>query len=272
MKKLFGRVLSGVVVPVFLAVLLGFGIMAFAQESLIFFPETLPQDFRYSFPGRFSEVRVPVQGAEINALHFHADSPKGVILYLHGNAGSLRTWGEIAPDFTRHGWDLFLPDYRGYGKSTGKIRDDKTLHDDAAALFAHLKGLYPPERIVLYGRSLGTGIAVKLAAGERPRAVILESAYSSFVDVAKFHYPYLPRWFLNLFMKYTLRTDRWIGAVACPVYLFHGTRDDIIPFASSERLMPLIRGEKRLVAIPGGGHNDLDAYAQYHEELANILR
>ncbi len=272
MRRFFGRFFSGVVISVSLAVFLGFGIMAFAQESLIFFPETLPQDFRFSFPGRFSEVRVPVEGAEIDALHFHADNPKGVILYFHGNAGSLRTWGEIATDFTRHGWDLFLPDYRGYGKSTGTIRNEKTLHDDAAALFTRLKILYPPERIVLYGRSLGTGIAVKLAVREKPRAVILESAYSSFVDVAKFHYPYLPRWFLHLFMKYTLRTDQWIGQVGCPVYLFHGTKDDIVPFASSERLMPLIRGEKRLIAIPGGGHNDLDIYAQYREELAQILK
>lgn len=272
MKGFFGKVLSEVFLPVLLAVVLGFGIMAFAQESLIFFPETLPQDFRYSFPGRFEEVNVPVEGATINALHFQAKDPKGIVLYFHGNAGSLRSWGGIAPDFTRHGWDLFLPDYRGYGKSTGKIRNEKTLHEDAAVLFARVKSLYPPEKIVLYGRSLGTGIAVKLAVVGQPRAVILESPYFSFVDVAKFHYPFLPRWFLSLVMKYPLHTDRWIGDVPCPVYLFHGTKDDIVPFSSGERLMPLIRGEKRLVAIPGGGHNDLDAYPQYHEELGRILQ
>jgi pimeloyl-ACP methyl ester carboxylesterase len=250
----------------------GCGFYYFTQESMIFYPSVLPPDFKYSFPARFDELTMPVDGAAINALHFKTENPKGVILYFHGNAGNLSGWGDIAVDFTRRGYDVLIPDYRGYGKSTGKIKNEEMLHRDAAVAYNYLKEHYPEDQIVLYGRSLGTGIAVHLAQTARPRMIILESAFFSMKDIAAYHYPFILGILLDLGLKYPMHTDMWISSVACPVYLFHGTADDIVPYSSSERLLKLIRTESRLIKIPGGGHNDLSDFTLYQKELEHILK
>ena len=119
---------------------------------------------------------------------------------------------------------------------------------------------------------VGTGLAVYLAAANRPRMVILESPYYSFLDLAAYHYPLIPRPLLRLLLRYPLRTDQWIAKVECPIYLFHGERDEIIPHASSVRLLPLIRSERMLTTIPSGGHNDLGEHDLYQRKLDQILR
>ena len=242
------------------------------QESMIFYPSVLPHDFKYTFFNKFDELTLPVDGAEINALHFKMENPKGIILYFHGNAGDLSGWGDIAGEFTRRGYDVLIPDYRGYGKSTGKIKNEEMLHKDAAAIYSYVKEHYPEEQVIFYGRSLGTCIAVHLAQTTGPRLIILESAFLSMRDVAAYHYPFIPGKILDLGLKYPLRTDLWISNVNCPVYLFHGTADDIVPYNSSERLLKLIRTESRLIKISGGGHNDLSDFKIYQEELGRILK
>ena len=102
--------------------------------------------------------------------------------------------------------------------------------------------------------------------------LILESPFLSLIDLASYHYPFLPRPLIAMFLKYPERTDRRIGEVACPVYLFHGTKDDIIPFDHSARLEALIRSPHRLIRIEGGGHNNLSDYGAFDRELDQILR
>jgi hypothetical protein len=260
-----------IVLVIIISFTLGSSFFYFTQESMIFYPAILPPDFKYSFPARFDELTLPVDGAVINALHFKTENPKGVILYFHGNAGNLSGWGDVAIDFTRRGYDVLILDYRGYGKSTGKIKNEEMLHHDAAVAYNYLREHYPEDQIILYGRSLGTGIAVHLAQTARPRMIILESAFLSMRDIAAYHYPFIPGTLLDLGLKYSMRTDMWIPNVTCPVYLFHGTADDIVPYSSSERLLKLIRTESRLIKIPGGGHNDLSDFTLYQEELERIL-
>jgi len=251
---------------------LGCGLFYIIQENIIFYPEVLPPDFKYSFPSRFEEITLPVDGAVINALLFKAENPKGVILYFHGNAGNLSGWGEIAPEFTGRGYDVLIPDYRGFGKSSGKLKNEEMLHQDAAAAYNYLKERYAEHRIIIYGRSIGTGMAVYLAKSVMPRFIILETPFFSLLDTAKYHHPYMPKKLLTLILRYPMRTDLWISDVSCPVYLFHGTKDDIVPYNSSERLVALIKSEKKLVTIPGGGHNNLSGFSLYHEQLDLILR
>jgi uncharacterized protein len=237
------------------------------QERLIFYPEVLAPDFTFTFPGRFEAIALPSDGAVISALYFKADHPKGVVLYFHGNAGSLRSWGALAATFVERGYDVLLPDYRGYGKSSGHIANEQMLHDDAAVAYRYLLGRYPEEQIVVYGRSIGSGIATYLAKSHRPRMLLLETPYFSLKEIVKQHYPFVP----GALLKYPLRTDLWIGDVGCPVYLFHGTSDDLIPHDASERLAALVRTEHQLIMIVGGGHNDLSNFEQYGQELDRIL-
>jgi hypothetical protein len=238
------------------------------QERFIFFPEVLPPHWTYSFPVPFEEVTWQVDGATIHALHFKAEQPKGVMLYLHGNAGSLRSWGNVAEEFVAHGYDVLMPDYRGYGKSTGTITGEQVLHHDAARAYTYLQQHYGEQQIVVYGRSIGTGLAVYLARSHHPRMLILETPYYNLQELATAQLPFIP----SFLLKYPLRTDAWIADVTCPIYLFHGTHDEVIPYSASLRLVPLIRTQHQVFTVEGGGHNTLSAFPQYHEHLTTILQ
>ncbi len=240
----------------------------FQQNELIFRPEALPADFRFSFPQTFSEVKVPVDGATLNALYFTVSQSRGVVLFFHGNSGSLKRWGEVAESFTSRGYDLFVFDYRGYGKSSGRITSEQQLHDDADRVYRYVRERYPAEHIIVYGRSLGTGIAAQLAVRHPPKMLILETPYFSLKDLTATLYPYVP----GLLLKYPLRTDLALPQIKSPVYLIHGTRDRIIPYHSSERLLALIPSPKEMVTIPGGGHNGLRLTPIYNTALDRLLR
>ena len=237
------------------------------QERMIFFPERMSPDHRFSFPTAFREVTWQVDGATLHALHFTVEQPKGAMLYLHGNAGSLRSWGHIASDFVERGYDVLIPDYRGYGKSTGTLTDERMLLKDALVAYTYLREQYADRGIILYGRSLGTGIATYLATVHSPSMLVLETPYVSMKELALRQFPFVP----PMLLKYPLRTDHWISAVTCPVYLLHGTRDELIPYDSSERLAHLIRSEHQLFTIPGGGHNNLVNFPEYRAALDQIL-
>jgi fermentation-respiration switch protein FrsA (DUF1100 family) len=237
------------------------------QERLIFSPEVLAPDFPFTFPGRFEAIALPSDGAVISALYFKADHGKGAVLYFHGNAGSLRSWGSVAETFVERGYDVLMPDYRGYGKSSGHIASEQMLHDDAVLAYQYLLERYPEDQIVVYGRSIGSGIATYLAKTHQPRMLILETPYFSLKEVVRHRYPFVP----GALLKYPLRTDLWIGDVACPVYFFHGTSDDLIPHGASERLATLVRTEHQLITIVGGGHNDLSNFERYGQQLDRIL-
>ncbi|MEI7639170.1 MAG: alpha/beta hydrolase, partial [Syntrophus sp. (in: bacteria)] len=242
-----------------------------SQENLIFFPEILPPDYKYAFSEPFEELALPVAGATLSAVLFKTAKAKGVILYFHGNAGSLRTWGDVAKDFTSQGYDILISDYRGFGKSTGSISNEKQMLADELAVYGYLKKLYPENRIIVYGRSIGTGVATFVARSGKPGMLIMESPFFSLTDLASYHYPFLPKALISLFLKYPFRTDLWLPEVACPVYLIHGTADDIIPFDASARLELLIKSPHKLIRIEGGGHNNLSDYSAYDRELALIL-
>jgi len=98
--------------------------------------------------------------------------------------------------------------------------------------------------------------------------LVLETPYVSLRELARRQFPFVP----SFLLKYPLRTDLAIGAVRCPIYLLHGTRDELIPYESSERLLPLIKSEHRLYTIPNGGHNNLVAFPEYHQALDEILQ
>ena len=155
----------------------------FSQDSLVFRPEPLAADFRFEFPQKFSEVSLPVDGATLSALHFTTNNPKGVVLFFHGNAGSLRRWGDVAESFTLRGYDLFIFDYRGYGKSSGKIASEQQLIKDAEQVYQYVSRRYAPRHIVVYGRSLGTGLAAQIALRHAPKMLILETPYVSLKDL-----------------------------------------------------------------------------------------
>jgi uncharacterized protein len=256
-------------IPVVLVALL-LGLIYLFQEKLIFFPQPLKRDYVFRFRQPFEEVFLDsaAGGTVLHALHFKTESPKGVVLYFHGNAGNLRDWGHVSEDFLPYGYDVFIIDYRMYGKSTGKLSED-ALHLDARMAFNYVKQRFPEGKVLVYGRSLGTGLAVKLAAENNVDMLILETPYFHFADVGQTHYPWLPA---GLLLRYKFRNDEWIKKVKCPVYIFHGTADQVVPYSSGKKLADIAGSNTTLITIPGGNHNNLSQFDLYHQKMAELMK
>ena len=140
------------------------GILYLRQEALIFPGTKLPDEFKFDFgPQRFKEIRIEVPGASLDALQFTQPNPRGLVFFIHGNAGNLSTWTTGLDFYRRINYDLFMFDYRGYGKSSGHIESEAQLHADVRAAWDAIAPRYRDKPIVVYGRSLGTGLATKLA-------------------------------------------------------------------------------------------------------------
>lgn len=243
-------------------------IFYFTQDFYFFRPELLPRSFQYRYPFPFEEVNFEMEdGGYINGLHFRVPNARGVVYYLKGNSKSVKGWGKFARDFVSKGYDFFMVDYRGMGKSRGK-RTESTLFNDAQHIYCWLKEKYGEEQIVLYGRSMGSGVAARIASWNRPRMLILDAPYYSFIHQVKRYGFWMPlRWLL----KYQLRTDQFIRKISCPVFIIHGQKDRLIPFRQSEMLKEQAPGQVRLFAVEEAGHNNLPAFAAYHEWLYEVL-
>lgn len=240
----------------------------FIQEKFIFHPEKLPADFKFRYDRPFKEVFFDVErNVRINGLHFAVAAPKGIILYFHGNTRSIKGWAKYSKDFTKYGYDLIMIDYRGFGKSTGK-RSEEAMLKDAQFVYRKMKETYAEDQIIVYGRSIGSGFAVRVASLNTPRFCILDAPYYSFQNISSRYLPFLPMPFL---LKYPIRADLWMEYVKCHTYILHGTRDRLIPIRSSERLAAIAPERITLIRIEGGGHNNLPSFPQYHAFLRDIL-
>ena len=196
-------------------------------------------------------------GERVIAWHVPPRGERPVFLYFHGNGGSLRWRVDRFRALIADGSGLVALSYRGYGGSSGGPTE-AGLVNDALAAYAFTCARYEPARIVLWGESLGSGVAVALAA-ERPVGhVVLEAPFTSAADVGAGHYWFVP---VRLLMKDQFRSDLRIGKVAAPVLVLHGDRDRVVPIALGERLYDLINAPKRFVRFPGAGHEDLGARA-----------
>ncbi|MET2985912.1 alpha/beta hydrolase [Aureibaculum conchae] len=245
-------------------------IFYFFQEKFIFKPEKLSDDFKFEYENQeVEEYNIQLNDkVTINGLHFKTKNPKGVVFYLKGNSKSIKGWGKFAIDFTHHNWDVLMIDYRGFGKSKGK-RTQQTMKEDVQAIYNIIKQKVDEKYIIVYGRSLGTGLATKLASVNNPRILILACPYYSMSNNAKRYLPFIP---LGLIMRYSMPTYKWIKYVKCPIKLIHGTNDRIIPMKSSIRLSRLNPKLSRLYLVIGGGHKNLHNFEDYHRALKEILQ
>lgn len=240
----------------------------FGQDFFFFRPERLPKWFTYQYPFPFQEVNFDMEdGGTVNALHFKIPNSKGVVFYIKGNSRSIKGWGKFAKDFVGKGFDFFILDYRGFGKSRGR-RTEEILFSDLQQVYKWLASEYEEEQIVLYGRSLGSGLAARIASWNSPRMLILDCPYYSFLYHIKRYGFILP---LNWLLRYHIRTDRFIKKVQAPVYILHGSKDRLIPYKQSEMLRQLAPERIKLFPIVGAGHNNLPEFPAYHDLLYDIL-
>lgn len=239
------------------------------QEKFIFKPEILKKDFQYKYDIPFKELFFDIKpGVQINGLHFYRANPKGLILYLHGNTRSIKGWAKYARDFYRYDYDVVLVDYRGFGKSTGE-RGEQEIFSDLQFVYNSLSAQYGEQHLIVYGRSLGSGFATKIASDNNQRYLILDSPYYNLVKVVERFLPFLPHKYL---LRYQLRTDKWIRKVHCHTYIIHGTKDFLIPLSHSEKLQEINPDKITLIRIEGGRHNNLPDFPEYHNFIRDILQ
>ena len=198
-------------------------------------------------------------GGRINAIHFKVPNSRGVIYYLKGNSRSIKGWGKFAKDFLSNGYDFFMMDYRGFGKSRGKRSQEKLLAD-AHFLYQWLRSQYDEENIVVYGRSFGSGVAARVTSWNAPRILILDSPYFSFLYNAKRYAFFLP---LKYLLRYDLRTDLYLKEASCPVHIIHGTKDRLISYQQSVMLENLHPDRVTLHSVEGARHNNLPDYPYF---------
>lgn len=254
-------------------ILLGYAalitLVYFIQDKFIFKPEKLHANFKFTYDVPFKELFFDIEeGVRINGLHFYRPEPKGLILYFHGNTRSIKGWAKYAKDFYRYDYDVVLVDYRGFGKSTGK-RSEKDMLSDMQFVYLRLQEQYGEPHIIVYGRSIGSGFAARLASDNNPRFLILDAPYYSFKKVVERFLPMLP---VRYVLRYHLRTDKWIVFVKCHTYILHGTKDWLIPISNSEALQAINPRKITLIRIAGGKHNNLPSFPEYHNFIRDILK
>ena len=237
------------------------------QERLLFHPTVLAAEHRFELPPDAHETWVEVPGARLNALHLRLPNPDGVIFFLHGNAGSLQTWFVNTEFYRRANMDLFMLDYRGFGKSSGHIESQAQLQADVRAAWAQVAPRYAGKKRVVYGRSLGSGLAAGLAAEVQPELTVLVSPYRSMTALVQEKYPWLP----GAVLRYPLRSDTALQRVKGPVLLAHGARDTLIPPSHSEALRALAP-QAELLLVPQAAHNDIHDHAAYLDGLNAALK
>ncbi|MEM7371951.1 MAG: alpha/beta fold hydrolase [Bacteroidota bacterium] len=235
--------------------------------KMVFLPKKLASDYEFRFDFPFEELWLEGSELTINALFFPSQvQRKGLLIYLHGNADNLQRWGTYTIDFTSIGYDVIAIDYPGYGKSLDSPSEAK-VYASAELAWSWAVSRYPAEKIIIYGRSLGSAPASYLSSQHKARMLILETPFYSIPDVLNRRNFFIP-WFNN---DYHFPNYQFLEDSKNDAYIVQGTRDKIVPYASAVELKPFLTDDTRFKVIEGGGHRNLSTFDEYHHWLRRIL-
>jgi hypothetical protein len=246
-------------------------LLYFFQDNFIFRSRGLAATHTFSANILHREITVPVNDHDTlhAVLYLPGNEPaKGTVLYFHGNRQNISWYEKFVPYFTQRGYEVLMPDYPGYGKSKGVVTEEKLYHW-ATLVYQIARKRYSADSLIIYGKSLGTGIAAELASRRDCKQLILETPYYQFPAVLQ---RFLPMYPVSLLLRYQLPTYRYLPQVAAPVTLLHGTNDGVIAFSQSRQLEKLFKKQDRLIVIEGGSHNDLYDFSQTTEWLTRALQ
>ncbi len=240
----------------------------FYQENLLFHPRKLESAYSIDIGRSYEETDLPVsESISINTLLIPADSSKGVVIYLHGNAGTIYDRADQAELFNRLGYDFFMPEYRGYGKSGGKIESEEVMQEDIQKAFIHISRKYDPDNIIILGYSMGTGFASRLAAKNHAKRLILLAPWYSIPYLKNLHYPIFPDFLLN----YEFPNYKYLQESKMPVTIFHGDEDTLIPLENSIQLSDFFKPEDELIILPQQQHNGIPWNEEYQTKVRELI-
>jgi len=236
------------------------------QEAIIFQGKTLEEEYVFQFNEPFVELEIKSSTEQfINTIIFNPTTPqpKGVILYFHGNADNMQRWGKYAVDFTQLGYQVIMIDYAGFGKTEGTPTEQK-LYQNAEDVWNWAQHHLEEKNFIIYGRSLGTGVAAHLAAQHKASQLILETP---FYELAQDRY----KPFFIFGLKHGFPNYKYLPKIDYPITIIQGTNDWVVSLASAQKLAPLLKPTDSFFVIEGGGHKNLREFDEYHKVLEEIL-
>jgi len=243
----------------------------FLQDYVLFHPVSLKKDHNYDFPEKHKDINIPLtENSNLNIVQFFSTDTvtKGVVLYFHGNKKNISWYAKYPPYFTKHGYEVWLIDYPGFGKSTGKLTE-QTLYDWSNYMYRFARTRFGADSIIIYGKSMGTGIAAHLASIQPCKKLILETPYYDYPSVIKHYIPVYPiEWMLH----YKIPTHDYIEKVIAPITIIQGTDDWLVTYNNAKRLKPFLKQGDEFVTIEGGSHNDLYKFKETIEKLDSLLK
>ena len=245
-------------------------VLYYLQEKLIFHPVPLPHDYIFNFDFPFREINIPLNATDtLNIVQFLPASgiDKGAVLYFHGNRGNINRYAKYAKNFTKNGYEVWMADYPGYGKTTGKLSEEN-LYKQAMEVYKLANSKFNKDSIIIFGKSLGSGIAAWLASKKSCKRLILETPYYSMTDLLSHYAPIYPTFAMAHFK---LPTFEYLQEVKAPVTIFHGNDDGVIPYSNGYKLTKKFKPGDEFITIDKGGHNNLNDFSLFHQKLDSLL-
>jgi len=240
------------------------------QEKLLFHPVPLDRNFKFKFDIPFREINIAMNETDtLNLVQFFPpDSlPKGVVIYFHGNRGNVTGYENEARIFLKHGYEVWMPDYPSFGKTTGALTEEN-IYKQAKEVYKLAHSKFAAGSIIIYGRSLGTGVASYIAAKEDCGRLILETPYYSMTDLASDYAPIYPT---RRMAHFKFPVGEYLENVKEPVTIFHGTADKTIPYRCAAKLKKVLKSTDEFITIENGAHNNLNDFPLFHQKLDSIL-
>jgi uncharacterized protein len=245
-------------------------LLFFLQDYFLFHPVKLDRNFRYQFNIPFEEVKIPVDKTDTISMvkFFPADTfRRGVVIYFHGNKGNINRYAKFAANFTKHGYEVWMEDYPGFGKSVG-ARNEKILYQQAAKIYTIATEKFTANQVIIFGKSFGTGIAAYLASAKNCRQLILETPYYSIADLFGCYAPIYPT---QAMANYKIPSYQYLHNVKVPITIFHGTDDGVIPYRCAVKLKKVLKSSDQFITIQNGTHHNLNDFPLFHQKLDSLL-
>jgi uncharacterized protein len=246
-------------------------LLYYLQDKILFHPEPLDPRTKYSFADSFREVNIHYDTATVlNIVQFKTKDTaiKGVVLYFHGNRKNISWYEKYARNFTGHNYEVWMLDYPGFGKSTGNFAEQR-LYDYALLVYKMARSRFVPRRIILYGKSLGAGVAAELAAIRDCKYLILETPCCSMSSLIAHFLPIYP---VHQMLHYHFPINEYLTRVTAPAIIFQGNDDGIVPYSNASKLKEKLKPADEFITIDHGQHNNLNEFPAFHQKLDSLLR
>jgi len=240
------------------------------QEKFLFHPVGLTHDFQFKFDVPFKEVNIPMNETDtLNIVQFFpSDSvSKGVVLYFHGNSDNVTRYAKYADNFTKNGYEVWIPDYQTYGKTTGELTEEN-MYKQAKEVYKLAHSKFSSDSVFIYGKSLGTGVASYIAAKEKCAALILETPFYSIPSLFSTYAPIYPTGRMSHF-KFPV--GEYLEETTEPVLIFAGTSDKVIPYRNATKLKKVLKPFDQFITIENGTHNNLTGFPIFQKKMDSVF-